>query len=311
MEKRLDITNKVGYGCVVVATAAKNDKEKKEQMESSKSFHMLSQYSGSDKILGEIFIDVITSRKRNRPYLEAIKDTFCASGRSKPCGVITISTLSDLGKTPPEMANNYSELNAADIGIMVLDCAELNTADESGNYCMDENQRAAIVSSLFEGMPSKFRINRGRKQREIELTEAFKEIYWYYETYRLAEKNTYKNKLIQLNKISFKECCRKYEASKEYKDDEYQKSQEYYFLVDLPKRCGTVPENFKELMTLHNSGMDLESACVQLGVPPMTEITYRRFMVKQEMGKKGMAQAAFHFFDDELNERLRLPDDGK
>lgn len=301
MIEELRYEEMIGYGCVVVATAEINDKEKREQYTKSKSFALTSRMMNPDNII----MDVITSKKRARPQLKEIIDTFSRSGRKNPCGTIVMQNISELGTTPPEIFANYSKLNDADIGIIIFDSEFLSTADYGCNYCKDEKQRTEIIQELKDTIPDDFKTKRGRKQREIVITDDFKLIYWWYETYRLYEKNTYKNKLIMLNKISFKEYCRAYEASPEYEIDEQEQAR-HYDLISLPKRFGTIPENFDQLFQLHTAGEDLYSACEKLGIPPMTEITFRRYITKIETGKKGMAQATFQNVDLELNDSIAL-----
>lgn len=291
----------IGYGCIVVATAEMDDIEKRKQYENSKTYELTSRMMNPDNII----MDVITSKKRKRTQLSEIIDTFRHSGRFNPAGIIVIQNISELGTIPPEIAANYSMLNNEDIGIIIYDSEELSTADYGCNYSKNDFERKQIIEELTSAIPAQFKTKRGRKQREVNITDEFKSIYWYYETYRLSEKNTYKNKLISLNKISFKDYCRAYEESPEYESDEREVA-DNTDLISLPKRFGTVPDRFEELMKLHHSGVDLYDACLELGIKPMTEITFRRFIEKKETGKKGMAQAAFRNVDPELNDSLSL-----
>lgn len=301
MIERLKDEIMLGYGCLIVATVEKEDAERIKQYTNSKVYELTSRMINPDNVV----MDIITSKNRKRPQLDEIIDTFQKSGRSNPCGTIVMHNISELGTTPSEIAKNYSKIDCSDIGILIYDAEELSTADYGCSYNKTAEQRKEIRKMLNYCIPSQYKTNRGRKQREIIITDEFKEIYWYYETYRLAEKNTYYNKKIQLNKISFKEYCKEYEKSYEYEMDE-KKQASCSNLLYLPKRLGAVPKKFDELKQLYENGTELSVACEKIGIPEMTEITFRRFIIKQETGKKGMAQATFHFFDPELNDNLYM-----
>ena len=245
----------IGYGCIVVATAEKDNIEQRKQYENSKTYEFTSRMLSPDNIL----MDVITSKNRVRPQLNEIIDIFQASGRTNPSGVVAVANISEFGTTPKEIAQNYSKLNAADIGILIFDSEELSTVDYGCHYTKDSLQRSNIVETLAQNIPAHFKTKRGRKQREVTITKDFITVYWLYETYRLAEKNTYKNKLIMLNKVSFKDYCRTYEESPEYATDEQDQARQFD-LIDLPKRFGTVPENFGQLIQLRKQGVPLQKA---------------------------------------------------
>lgn len=292
----------VGYGCVVVATIEKDEGKRQKQIEATKPYSELVSVMPSPD---HIVIDTLTSRQKGRPLLDEIMDDFRSSSRLNPTGVIVIPSIAELGATAKECADNYEWLMLEDIGLFVLDSPELSTADGSWEYCKDLDQRKKIVQNLQQLIPSELKTKRGRKQRNIQpsdITEDFKKVYWCYENYFLPEKETYKNSKISLNKVSFREYCRVYEAMPEYAEDELEQDRKYG-ISSKPKRFGTVPETFDAFQALLANGVSFEVARMQLGIPQMTETTFARFRAKKESGKKGMAQAAFRYADPDCLER--------
>lgn len=276
----------LGYGCVVVPTAEKNDEEKKKQYINTKSFALTSRMMPPDNIL----MDVITSRQRSRPELEKIIEAFKQSGRIYPSGIIVISSIFDLGTTQEEIFKNYARLDIADIGVIVIESEDLSTANYGCKYRMDYGQRIALVEGLQKGLSSEIKTKRGRRKRNIQpsdITEDFKKVYWGYEHYFLSDTATYNNTKFPLNKVSFREYSRVYEGMPEYAADEW--AQEYAdteaWLSEKPKRLGNVPK-WKDLKELRDKGISLDEACKKLNIPPMTEISYQRFLLKNGKHKR-------------------------
>lgn len=286
----------LGYGCVVVPTAEKNDEEKKKQYINTKSFALTSRMMNPDNIL----MDVITSRQRIRPELEKIIEAFKQSGRIYPSGVIVISSIFDLGTTQEEIFKNYARLDIADIGVIVIESDDLSTANYGCEYRMDYGQRIALVEGLQKGLSPEIKTKRGRRKRNIQpsdITEDFKKVYWGYEHYFLSDTATYENKIFPLNKVSFREYSRVYEGMPEYETDEqaqefaaFEFGREYKAkirLSDKPKRFGKVPDSFDKLEEYRKEGMPLKDACERAKIPEMTETTYWRFLIKRD-GKKSL-----------------------
>jgi len=297
----------IGYGCIITG-ARKND----EYVKRTKAYEKLTE-TFSQKMMNpdNVLIDVTNSHRDRKKFLEII-DTFKAASkkdpikRSNPCGNIVITNISALGTTPKEIVENFTLLCDSDIGILIFDNDDFSTVDYGWEYCKTPTMVKEIIEQIKDiNVDEDIKTNQGRKKKPLIVTPEFKELYWLFENYFLAEKNIYKNKIIgKITKVAFNQLCDIYEQSEEYPLDE-QIENERNNLVVKPKRHGVVPSYFPELVRLIDNGSSIPDACKQLTLPEMTEITFARYVIKYKTGRSGTGKATHKYYVPWLNEEIK------
>lgn len=298
MIEKLKYETMIGYGCIVTTTIRKGNID---AIKKTKAYELISHMLNPDNIV----IDVITGSYRIRKGLADIIDTFTNNPdmRSNPKGCIVISSITDLGTTPSEIKKNYTTINNADIGILILNNETLSTVNYGCEYCKNYEERKKL---LLELKKDAITTRQGRKKKPLIITPEFKQVYWLYENYFLSEKNTYRNTIInKITKVAFNQLCDLYENSIDYETDEKAALSENNDLIFKPKRHGAVPEYFNELVELVNiQGIPISTACSILNIPSMTSISFQRYTIKSLTGKSGIGKAVHKYTDLALNEAL-------
>ena len=277
--------NVIGYGCI---SAAVLKKDRENAIENSKVKEELDALH--DRIHGlflpedAIEIDVLTGNRRNRKKLKEIIEELTSDPSTmflRPRGTIVIPSILDLGNTADEIIENFNRIVPLNIGLLVADEEKYSTVTYGFEYYPDIDVRIPRILDEIKNDIKGSVSRRGRRKSDAEVTPEFKEIYWYYENYFIPEPLAYEN-----NKTG------------KYSNPD---------LVFKPKRYGTVPANFKDLIHYHiEIGMPLQDACNATGCPTMTEITFQRYLIKEEGKKKEMAKATHRYKNDELSASLEL-----
>lgn len=225
-----------------------------------------------------IHIDVLINEMSRRRELEAIITAILSDISSlaqNPRGIIFISTIFDLGKTPDEIRKNFDRIALSNIGLLVGDNDTLSTVNYGFEYFDNIVERIQDIQTRIESLTFEKR-RTGRNSLNYEITEDFIEVYWLFEHYLISEKLTLDNpRTGKMPKSRFYTYCKKYEESERYPDDEMDRCEKMPELIETPKRYGAVPDGFDE------------------GNYPqhMTEITRERMRIKKEGGRKAIAKA--------------------
>ena len=119
---------------------------------------------------------------------------------------------------------------------------------------------------------------------------------------------TLTNKLIgHFTKKVFIRLCDEYEHSERYARDEAEQAAiEWNFLIEKPKRHGLVPEHFPEMIAAVNDGASVVEACNQIGIPPMTDISFERYGLKYTLGKSGLGKASFKYKNQSVIDEITI-----
>lgn len=294
----------IGYACVVTTTIRRKDKSSFEKsLKETKAYELANRMMHPDNIL----IDVITGSYRKRKELLEIIDTFENNtvSRKNPIGCIVMPSIFDLGTNVTEFKHNYLMLCQKDIGILFLDNNDLSTVDYNWQYCKTLADTTSFLDALKDSdIPSR----QGRKKKPLEITDAFKKLYWLYENYFISEKVVYKNKLIgKITKVAFNQLCDLYESLPEYESDE-QEQEQLHRILQKPKRHGAVPTIFPDIISMKEKGLSLQDTCERLNCKPMSEITFERLKIKAEYGRSATGKATFQYHNASLEESI-LPDE--
>lgn len=284
-----------GYGCVSSVTIPRTDAEALKQ---TKVYQAL-KTQFNNMMLSEdcLHVDLITASYRTRSKL---KNILTSSGFGD---CIVITNISTLGITPGEIKENYLKIYEAGIGLLIPDYSSpvndnldpLSTCDWS--MCLPENllynsgndypdiikEKLAAIDAL------EVKTNRGREFKGR--PENFTTVYWLYENYFLAEKDTYHNKLIDMGKKRFYRLATEYETTDPNYYKDLLEQEEKYHISEKPKRHGSVPGDFDKFLELLDNGLSLDEAAKQMNYNMINDIDFKRYQVKYLGGRKSMALA--------------------
>ena len=59
-------------------------------------------------------------------------------------------------------------------------------------------------------------------------------------------------------------------------------------LIEKPKHQGLISERFAEMIPALNDGASVAEDCNQIGIPPMTDISFERYVLKYSLGKAAL-----------------------
>ena len=104
-------------------------------------------------------------------------------------------------------------------------------------------------------------------------------------------------------KSTFLALCEEYETSPVYWEDERRECDANKDLIDLPKRVGKLPDRFNLLADYvqahreQNIEKAIADGCAQLGIKPMTELTFYRYLAKRDGGRGAMRTESFRRYN--------------
>lgn len=281
-----------GYGCVSSPKILRNDIE---AIYSTKAYKAIKKtFLRLGLPVENIYIDLITGTYRKRKYLEYILRT------SRPGDCIVVENISALGFNPAELQKNYKSLHSHALALYVaseylssretiystalsdmtlsLDCAP-------GSY----NAEALIEKRCKMMLSEKAKTNRGPAY--MDRPAGFKKVYWLYENYFLAEKDTYHNRTIDMGKKLFYRLAKEYETIDPDYENDLIEQDKLYGISLKPKRHGAVPADFDKFLEKISAGTSLKDACNDMGYDYIPPIDIERYVLKHEGGRKAMAEA--------------------
>ncbi len=230
----------------------------------------------------DIYIDVITASYRIRKNLNKIIEEAVSDD------ILIIADISELGFNVEELKDNYRKILEKKIGLLILDATSENnlsvysTVDLDFKRIIDYDE--TDLNFLCEKLnDAKITTRQGRKKTILPIPDGFKVVYWAFENFFIDEKTTLSNQYFMISKRRFYEFCERYEKSPGYFYEE--EIVEHDFKIsEKPKRYGAVPKYFPSLLELVEKGSSIEVACSQLDVPPISNITFNRFLIKYNDG---------------------------
>lgn len=283
-----------GYGCVSSIKISRRDPE---GLKRTKAYQALKNQF-TNMMLSEdcLHVDLVTATYRVRNKLQNI----ISSSGYGDC--IVLVNISALGFSPNEIKENYLKIYKAGIGLLIPDYSNpsnnsLDPLSTSGwNMCLSEDliyneeelpaaikDRLKIIDSL------EVKTNQGRAF--LDRPDNFETVYWLYENYFLAEKDTYKNRLISISKKLFNRLATEYEESDPNYYNALSEQDELYNISEKPKRHGSVPDDFEDFLNLVNQGVPVGEAARRMNYTRMNDIDFKRYLIKYHGGKKSMAVA--------------------
>lgn len=259
---------------------------------------------------GTLFVDILTNPDAKHPKLDNII-------KIAPRGlVIVIQNMRVLGNVE-QIKNYYNIFREKEIYILCLDCTRLSGISEYSTSNFGFEQRTPIEEyyrayELINEFSKETKLvdNRGKIPK---FTPAFIESYWQYEMYKIPEDIAIATS--GLIRSPFHRKCALYEYSKDFYIKMYYLNKEKKLALEqLPKRFSKLPEKFKELEQIVDSNWDssltysdstntkdiekiIDDACIELRIPSIHPINYRRIKLRQAVGRKGIA-AAYNYDED-------------
>lgn len=209
-------------------------------------------------------IDIVRSDAANRPNLEELIDKLGAGDQIHMYSIDTLF-LGNCKRAFPL----YSAILKKGIDLLVFDFSgaiaklspfsTLRFGDrKSGEKFFEKSLKShdeltyEFSEYLVDAMPEK---NSGglRTEERLNISDDFKEIYFAYESYQISQEDTLKllNTYCGIgSKITFWLMAKDYETSLVYSDD---LSNQPFEILDLPKRCGKLPEEYHQITKLADS----------------------------------------------------------
>jgi len=251
-------------------------------------------------------IDIVRADSSSRPKLEQLISTLSEGDRIDMYSVDTL--LQGDSKRADEY---YSAILSKGIGLLIFDfsgaIARLSPFStyrfgdrfKGEELLVKKNPPYDILIADFckymeTAKPQK---NSGglRTEKRLNISDAFKEIYFAYESYQIDQDTTISllGKYCGIgNKVTFRLMAQDYERTAEYVFDLEQYAERNPEILNLPKRCGGLPTEYSEILTHANiltdisqKYMRIETAMTQLGFIGGYQVFKRWELVAQKKPK--------------------------
>lgn len=277
-----------GYACVSSAYILRTDPD---ALKATKAYQELGRVFASLRLPAEnIRTDLIDSLYRRRKCFEEI----LGSAGEGDC--VVVATMAALGFKPEELRANYKALYLKNIGLYVAD------EFRSGKlrYSTADSRMAMAETLRYDGGPVPFLImqNLDRLKHEtfpthqgrpfMQQPENFKRAYWLYENFFLSENQSFRNRLIDISKKRFLRLAAEYEQLDPDYEADLNEQDRLYRISQKPKRTGSVPEQFPQLLELYDQGMPAADACKKAGCRYIPPVDIERYRLKYTTGRKGI-----------------------
>lgn len=283
-----------GYACISSPYIKRKDEE---QIKQTKAYQALkNQFDNLMLSEDYLYVDILLSQYRTRKKLKEI----LASSGFGDCIIIT--NIYALGAKHSEIKENYSKIYEAGVGLLIPDYSNpandnlnpLSTCDWSMSLPdalkYDGNTYPDIIKEKLAAIETlEIKTNQGREFKGR--PENFKTVYWLYENYFLAEKDTYHNKLMDIGKKRFNRLATEYETTDPNYYKDLLEQEEKYHISEKPKRHGAVPDDFNKFLQLLDDGLTLNEAAKQMNYNMMNNIDFKRYQIKYLGGRKSMSLA--------------------
>lgn len=212
--------------------------------------------------LSDIVIDIVRGDSSSRPELKKLIEEL---GPDDMIDIYSIDALLQ-GKSRRAL-DYYKALLEKDIALLIYDFSgavarispfsNLRFGDTMNGEDFFERKdidNSELISSFSEYIKnSKPKKNSGNKKTEkrLSFSPAFKEIYFAYESYQISQKLTLEllDEFCGIkNKLTFWLMAQDYERTLEYEFDLQNYAISTSEILELPKRCGSVPDEYYEIL---------------------------------------------------------------
>lgn len=266
----------------------------------------------------DIYVDIITSSYKNQDKFWYLMQ------KMKAGDTIVLPKIDMLAEKRKDVIMRYETLYNKGIGVLVPDPTQANGVSEisTTDYSFKEVDISPEDFETKKKLISELQAKKGSGLAKSEITAEFKVIYWLYEHFFISENDACHNSLIEMSKVKFHGLATDYENSLAYAEDELQQVSSIHLFVDKmidegtdnekkeilkrlsdylfeqwnnkdtgiaekPKRNATIPKNFEDVRSyLINSNANLSDACAKSNCRLMSDITFARYIVKKDGGKR-------------------------
>lgn len=266
----------------------------------------------------DIYVDIITSSYNNQDKFWYLMQ------KMKAGDTIVLPKIDMLAEKRKDVIMRYEMLYNNRIGVLVPDYSQPNGVAEisTTDYSFKEVDASPEDFEAKKKLISELQIKKGSGLAKSEITAEFKVVYWLYEHFYISENDACHNSLFDMSKVKFHGLATDYESSLAYAEDELQQVSNIHLFVDKmmdevtdnekkeilkrlsnylqkkwsntdtgiaekPKRNSTVPPNFEAVRNcMINSDVELSDACSKFNCRLMSNITFARYLVKQDGGKR-------------------------
>ena len=194
-------------------------------------------------------IDIVRADSNARPKLEHLISTLSEGDRIDMYSVDTL--LQGDSKRADEY---YSAILNKGIGLLIFDF--------SGAVA-----RLSPFSTYRFGDRFKGEELLVKKNPPYDISDAFKEIYFAYESYQIDQDTTISllGKYCGIgNKVTFRLMAQDYERTAEYVFDLEQYAERNHEILNLPKRCGGLPAEYHEILNYASTLTDIPQRHIQI-----------------------------------------------
>lgn len=263
---------------------------------------------------GTLFIDILMNRDKRHRKLDNIIQ-YVSDNKFKEF-VIVIQNIHVLGNVE-QIKNYYREFKKHNIYVLCFDNFRLSGISEYSTSDFGFRRRKDIKEydrayNLIEQLDANEKLADSRGVLS-QFSESFKESYWQYEKYQIPESIAIEAS--GLKRTPFHRKCALYEYSYDFQSTVGRMDkEELKNLIELPKRFSKFPERFKELeqkidpawdddlLYEHFENMDsidklIDDACIELHIPSVHPVNYKRLKLRQEKGRKGII-ASYNYNED-------------
>ena len=250
--------------------------------------------------LPEVYLDIVRSEDSNRPELERAIDNLHSGDR-----IDIYSADVFLKGNNSNMLGLFSKAIKKGIDFLIYDfsgavakISHLSTLEfrlGSSEFVKTSKSNSMIISDMEEYIQNNRSNKKGSSRKteaRIELSNAFKEIYFAYESYQIDLDTTLA--LVSEycginNKVTFWRTALDYERNIAYSEDLDDYAKDCYEILSMPKRCGGLPEDYLCITKLASEHFGeitpkqkrIESAMALLGIVSSFQVYHRWELVDQ------------------------------
>lgn len=257
---------------------------------------------------GTLFVDLLMNRDKQHRKLDKIIEYVKLHHKNNGF-VIVVQSISAFG-TIQQIQSYYRKFQENRIYVLCVDYSRLSGLSEYSTSTFgfdkrdnDEYERAYMLVNDLKPDAKQLN-NRGAVSN---FSEAFVESYWMYETYKIPESIAIATSGI--GRSAFHRKCALYEYSGDFIGKIHDLSEEdLSTFAKQPKRFSKPPAEFGELeQIISNKLIDnlsyideknrpiiekiFDDASIELHIPTIHPINYKRFKLSQAVGRKGIAAA--------------------
>ncbi len=211
---------------------------------------------------GDICIDVVRSDSASRPELDKLIETLGVGDR------IDLYSVDTLLQGSNQVGFHYfTKIISKGIDLLIYDFSgaiaklspfstlRFGNTDAGDDFLIKSALSPMELIEQFSEYATSAKIQKNtggmRTEERLSFSEAFKDIYFAYESYQIDQKTTLEllSKYCGIdNKITFWLMAQDYERSLEYVNDLQEYASRTPEILSLPKRCGGLPSDYQQIL---------------------------------------------------------------